>query len=119
MVLLCPRAQSIVQTLLSWDVMGRLECCRQEGHNAVAVKELKQKLALNSASDMTQLQSHPIAVDPRAMTPPDSPPAGRVHESKAGFSHGRIPPNALMGPQVHLCVEYALRIAAGKRSDPS
>lgn len=65
------------------------------------MKELKQKLAHNSKVDMTQLQSHPIAVTPKA-TPPGSPQACWVHERKAGFSHGRIPPNDLMGPQVRL-----------------
>ena len=66
----------------------------------VAVEQLQRKLALNSAQDMTQLQSHPIAVTPRHGTPPASPEATRVHERKAGFSHGRIPANALKDPRV-------------------
>lgn len=70
--------------------------CRQEdSKNGPAVKQLKQKLALNSTPYMAQLQSHPIAT-----TPPASPQTCRVHVRKAGFSHGGIPPNALMGPQV-------------------
>ena len=66
----------------------------------VAVEQLQRKLALNSTRAMTQLQSHPIAVTPRQITPPASPEATRVHERKAGFSHGRIPSNALTTPQV-------------------
>ena len=68
----------------------------------VAVEQLQRKLALNSARAMTQLQSHPIAVTPRHITPPASPEAIRVHERKAGFSHRRTPSNALIDPQVRL-----------------
>lgn len=66
----------------------------------MAVEQLQRKLALNSAQDMTQLQSHPIAVTSRDGTPPASPEDTRVHERKAGFSHGKIPSNALTDPRV-------------------
>ncbi len=78
-------------------------CCRQDKTTAVAVEQLQRKLALNSAQNMTQLQSHPIAVTPRHTTPSASPEANKVYERKAGFSHGRIPSSSLIDPRVRFC----------------
>ena len=65
-----------------------------------AVRELKQRLALHSSGDLRHLQSFPIMGLP---SPQGSPvQQGRVHERKAGFSHGGIPPSAIMNSQVRL-----------------
>ena len=65
----------------------------------MAVEQLQRKLALNSAQNMTQLQSHPIAVT----TPPASLEAHKVQGRKANFSHGGIPSNVLIDPRVRSC----------------